>query len=42
MQQTQVCFFVKLNETQASETKCIEACWSNYPLQAEGVVDTRD
>ena len=23
-----------LNETQASETKCTEACWSNYPLSA--------
>ena len=20
------------NETQASETKCTEACWSNYPV----------
>ena len=22
----------EVNETQASETKCTEACWSNYPL----------
>jgi len=22
------------NETQASETECTEACWSNYPLSA--------
>jgi hypothetical protein len=22
---------LKFNETQASETKCTEACWTNYP-----------
>jgi len=22
----------EVNEIQASETKCTEACWSNYPL----------
>ena len=21
-----------INETQASETECAEACWSNYPV----------
>ena len=24
------------NETQASETKCAEACWSNYPAPVLG------
>ena len=29
------------NETQASETKCPEACWSNYPAKGGGF-RTRD
>jgi hypothetical protein len=26
---------VSCNETQASETKCAETCWSNYPRSEE-------
>ena len=30
-----------VNETQASETKCTEACWSNYP-RSEAIVILAD
>jgi hypothetical protein len=31
-ERSEVCSVSGINETQALETKCTKACWSNYPL----------